>query len=340
MENYLQTKKGYGLLSSLKFNLEMAPSIKEVLEKDGSGTLRIPEFPGLEQWRGQVANFGTAIAATRSPFDGLVTIKDRYINLQGSDKSTIRLRIYQPQSTQELPLLYWMHGGGMIGGLPEQDDLQMKEIAIKANCTVISIDYRVAPEYPYPVPLKDCYEGLMWIVEHSKTLGIDAKKIAVGGASAGAGLAAALTLKIKKYGGPVLVHQSLLYPMLDHKNKTNSSQQITNLGLWDRSFNLIGWEAYLGKNHLDVKAPEFASPVHTEDLYALPDTFIAVGSLDLFRDEDIEFALRLMEAGVKVDLQFYPGATHGFDVLIPNDPMSVSLTTKRIQALKLAFGEF
>jgi acetyl esterase/lipase len=329
--------KVHDLLSSLDFNLDMAPSIKNALESSGINSLRTQEFPGLKQWRENVTSFGLAVAATTSPYDALVNVDDRLIPLAGSD-TKLRLRIYEPINKQErLPVFYWMHGGGLMGGTPEQDDIQMKEIVAKTNCIVVSVAYRLAPEHPFPVPLNDCYEGLIWICNNAKELGINKQRIAIGGASAGGGLATALVLKVRKSGGPQLVHQSLTYPMLDPSNTSNSSFQITNLGVWDRSFNLIAWQAYLGVGYSKNIIPEFASATQEKDLSGLPAAFIAVGALDLFRDEDIEYALRLMEAGVSTELHFYPGAVHGFDWHVPNDPMTTSLLGKRINALRMAF---
>lgn len=331
----LENTKG-SLLSGLHFDLQMNPVIRSVLEDAGITPATASEFPDLATWRQQVADYGLSTSIIPTSYDAMVRIEDRHIPLQDAEIK-LRLRCYYPLQVEgPLPVFYWMHGGGMMGGTPEQDDGQMKQIAVEARVLVISVDYRVAPEYPFPIPLNDCYAGLRWVTDHAELWNIDINRIAVGGASGGGGLAASLTLKIKRDGGPKLVHQSLTYPMLDDRNETNSSHQITSLGLWDRSFNLFGWQAYLGTDQDKDIVPALAVPAREPDLSGLPSAFIAVGSLDLFRDEDIEYAIRLMEAGVSTELHFYPGAVHGFDWYIPKEKMTISFLEKRINALRLA----
>ncbi|WP_224994643.1 alpha/beta hydrolase [Cesiribacter sp. SM1] len=315
----------------------MDPAIKKALHAAGISVDSLTEFPELAAWRAGVANYGLSVAATQTPFDDKVILEDKLLTL-GGDGNIIRLRMYRPtQNKGLLPAFYWMHGGGMMLGTPEQDDVQMKQIAAETNALVVSVDYRLAPEFPFPVPLNDCYAGLQWLAEHAKELGVDNSRIAIGGASAGGGLAASLALMVRKKGGPKLVHQSLTYPMLDDRNLTRSSHQITSLGLWDRCYNIFGWESYLGTKDGRQDTPEFAVPAREQDLSSLPPAFIGVGALDLFRDEDIDFALRLMEAGVTTELHFYPGAVHGFDWYTPHSAMSTSFLSKRLNALKLAF---
>jgi len=326
--------KGKGLLSSLNFDLKMDPGIKAALEK--MNIKPSPEFPEIKTWRDGVASLGLQVASVKSPFDEDVKIEDQFIE---ANETRIRLRIYQLKNKRtDNPCFYWMHGGGLMGGSPEQDDIQMKQIVVETGATVVSVDYRLAPEHPFPTPLNDCYNGLMWVVNHRARLGIDLNRIALGGASAGGGLAAALAIMIKRKGELKLVHQSLTYPMLDDRNLTNSSFQITNLGLWDRSYNLFGWEAYLGSKHGRTYVPEFGAASRENNLSGLPPAFISVGSLDLFRDEDLEYALHLMEAGVSTEIHFYAGAVHGFDWHLPDGPMTISFLSKRINALKMAFA--
>jgi acetyl esterase/lipase len=328
--------KGKGISSALNFELTMDPAVRQALKNNGMDRLDTSSFPDLETWREEVRQYGFAVAAAPTPYDGQVTINDQMMTT--SDGSAIRLRVYRPTGTNSgSPALCWMHGGGLMGGTPEQDDAQMKQIAAATGATIISVDYRLAPEFPYPVPVNDCYDGLMWVADNAVVLGIDTRRIAVGGASAGGGLAAALTLMVKEKGGPKLIHQSLTYPMLDDRNSTNSSYQINATGVWDRAYNIYGWSAYLGKKMNPGKIPPTAAAAREKDLSGLPPAFIAVGSLDLFRDEDIEYALHLMEAGVSVELHFYHGAVHGFDWHVPGSAMTASLLGKRINALNLAF---
>ncbi|MDL2141687.1 alpha/beta hydrolase [Flavobacterium tructae] len=296
------------------------------------------ELPEIDSWRQRIKDFGLMIAITPTEYDDKVLIKDLYTDAQ-NEQDKLRLRFYYPIKREApAPVLYWMHGGGMIVGAPEQDDIQMKQIAAETGAVVVSVDYRLAPEYPFPVPLQDVYSGLNWIISKASDLGIDSNKIAVGGASAGGGLAASLVQKVLQESNFTLVHQSLTYPMLDNRNISNSSKEITSLGIWDRHYNLFAWKQYLGIVKEDQEAPLFSVPALSKNLAGLPSTFIAVGALDLFRDEDIEYGLRLMEAGVDTELHFYHGAVHGFDFHIPDNPMTKGFLTKRINALKLAFS--
>lgn len=327
------------LLASLQFNNKMYPAIEKVLETMSEGLKNAAELPDINSWRKRIEDFGLMIASTPTKYDDLVLIKNLYVDIK-TDQHKLRLRFYYPlQRETSAPVLYWMHGGGMVVGTPEQDDIQMKQIAIETGAIVVSVDYRLAPEYPFPIPLQDAYAGLNWIVANASDIGIDIDRIAVGGASAGGGLAASLAQKVLQEQQIKLVHQSLTYPMLDNRNVTNSSKEITSLGIWDRHYNIFAWEQYLGILDKNEKAPLFAVAAALEDLTNLPSTFIAVGALDLFRDEDIEYGLRLMAAGVDTEIHFYKGVVHGFDFHIPEDPMTIGFLSKRITALKLAFSK-
>lgn len=330
-----QPREQPSLLAALNFRMEMNKSIEKVLRDSGVTGDVVGAFPELGPWREGLVAYGQAVAATPTPYDQEVGVENRQIPVE---ESTIRLRIYRPQpATAPTPVLYWMHGGALLGGTPEQDDVQLKQLVAATGATVVAVAYRVAPEHPFPTPLNDCYAGLLWVAEHAEELGINGQKIAVGGASAGAGLAASLALRIRKDGGPHLVHQSLSFPMLDDRNITKSSQQIISQGVFDRGNNVHAWQAYLGTAPDRAQVPEFAVPAREKDLSALPPTYLAVGTLDLFRDEDIEYALRLMEAGVSTELDVYAGAVHSFDWFIPTEAMGKAFFSKRINALKLAF---
>ncbi|WP_188133903.1 alpha/beta hydrolase [Chitinophaga sp. CF418] len=322
------------ILSALRFNLDMDSEIAAGISS-GKIMTNQAEVPDLAVWRKALLLLGERMAATPTLFDDRLKVEDTMI--PAADGSDIRLRIYRPAATHvPLPVFYWMHGGGLMLGSPEQEETQMKEIAVSTGALVVSVDYRLAPEYPYPIPLEDCYQGLLWIDAHADQLGVDKKRIAVGGASAGGGLAAAVAMMSLRLGGPAIIHQSLTYPMLDCRNQTKSSHEILSLGIWDRAYNLFGWHAYLGERVYE-HLPDYAIPALAKDLNGLPPAFIAVGSLDLFRDEDIAYALRLMEAGISAELHFYHGAVHGFDWHVPDSAMTKSLFSKRINALNIAY---
>ena len=322
------------IMSALRFNLDMDAEIAAGI-RSGKIITNPTAVPDLAVWRKALLLFGERMAATPTPFDDRIKVEDTMI--AAADGAGIRLRMYRPAAADGLlPVYYWMHGGGLMLGTPEQEEIQMKEIAVMTGALVVSVDYRLAPEHPYPIPLEDCYHGLLWIDAHADNLGVDKQRIAVGGASAGGGLAAAVAMMSLKLGGPAIIHQSLTYPMLDCRNQTKSSHEILSLGIWDRAYNLYGWHAYLGEKGYE-HLPDYAIPALAKDLSGLPPAFIAVGSLDLFRDEDIAYALRLMEAGVSAELHFYHGAVHGFDWHVPDSAMTKSLFSKRINALNVAF---
>jgi acetyl esterase/lipase len=252
-----------------------------------------------------------AAAVERPPVPAGLTTEDRYAPGPAGAPDVL-VRIYRPA---ELPspaaALYWVHGGGMILGSIAMNDDSCAAIADKLQILVASVEYRLAPEYPYPAPMEDCYAGLRWFAGAAGELGVDAARIAIGGASAGGGLAAGLGLLARDRGEVAVAFQLLVYPMLDDRNITPSSHAVVDPKVWNRAANTVGWNAYLaGRAGAEDVAP-YAAPARATDLAALPPTYINVGDLDLFVDEDIAYAQALMRAGVPVELHVYPGAFHG-----------------------------
>jgi len=196
-------------------------------------------------------------------------------------------------------------------GSAREADIRITRWAEKLGITIASIEYRLAPEFAYPVPLEDCYSGLSWVAANASMLGIDPDLIGIGGASAGGGLAAGLCLLARDRGEIAFGFQLLMYPMIDDRNETRSSS--FDVPVWPRPANLLGWSAYLGDSYGKSNISPYAAPARAIDLSNLPPTFIGVGSLDLFLDEDISYAQQLVRAGVSTDLRCYAGAPHGFD---------------------------
>jgi acetyl esterase/lipase len=226
----------------------------------------------------------------------------------------VTVRVHRPIGVEgDLPCVYWMHGGGLILGSNVGDDLRFDDWCRKHGCVGVSVEYRLAPEHPYPHPLDDCYAGLAWVHEHAAELGIAQGRIGIGGASAGGGLAAALALLARDRGELDVAFQLLIYPMLDDRQLTASSQW--GDPVWPPAANTYGWTAYLGDSKGAADVPAYAAPARATDLAGLPPTLISVGAIDGFCDEDIDYALRLRHAGVPVELHVYPGAPHGFDGL-------------------------
>ena len=256
-------------------------------------------------------------AAPHSSGDGAVGWTDHPVSDHrvSEESTTAKVRVYRPIGhDQELPCLYWMHGGGLVMGSYVDDTSRFEWWCVAHHCIGVSVEYRLAPEHRYPAPLDDCLTGLRWIDEHCVELGIDRNRIGIGGASAGAGLAAGVALRARDLEPDLTpTFQLLLYPMLDDRQTTRSSRWDDRI--WPPSANRYGWSSYLGaevKGRADV--PVYAAPARAEDLTGLPPTLIVVGSADPFVDEDVEFARRLRVAGVEIDLLVYDGAFHGFDV--------------------------
>ncbi len=229
----------------------------------------------------------------------------------------VALRVHRPVHADEpLPCLYWMHGGGMIMGNANQDDIRFGNWCARHQIMAISVEYRLAPENPYPAPMEDCYAGLVWVQTNAAELGVDPARIGIGGASAGGGLAAGLALLARDRGlpGPTLASQLLIYPMIDDRQTTPSSSW--DVPIWPPASNRFGWGSYLGPL-VDGNVPIYAAPARATSLAGLPPALVIVGALDGFLDEDVDYALRLNRAGVDVELHVYPGAPHGFDGLLP-----------------------
>ena len=227
----------------------------------------------------------------------------------------VRIRVHRPKGAAgPLPCLYFMHGGGYVMGSYGMDDLRFDTWCPLLGCAGVSVDYRLAPETPYPGPLDDCYAGLAWLHQNAKTLGIDPARIGIGGASAGAGLAAGLALLARDRGVLPIAFQLLIYPMIDDRMTTASRGWA--VPVWAPGSNRQGWSAYLGALS-NGKVPIYAAAARANNLAGLPPTQIVVGALDGFLDEDVDYAMRLTHAGVPTELHVFPGAPHGFDGMMP-----------------------
>jgi Esterase/lipase len=238
------------------------------------------------------------------------------------DGRAIPVRLYVPDGAQApMPAILQIHGGGYVMGSPRLSHIANLGTCAATGAVVVSVDYRLAPETRAPGSVEDCYAALSWLVASSESLGVDIDRIAVRGESAGGGLAASLCLLARDRGGPAIVHQNLIYPMLD--DRTCTREQPAHLGafVWTPQANAYGWQALLGVAPGSENVPDYAVPARASSLESLPPAFIAVGGLDLFLAEDLDYARRLTEAGVMTELHVYPGAYHGFDVLPDAEPV-------------------
>lgn len=250
-------------------------------------------------------------------------------------RTTIRLRIYRPGSIDApTPALIWMHGGGHLIGKPEQDDSVCAQFVRELGITVVSVDYRLSPRYPFPAALDDCYSALQWAASRPEQPGIDPTRIAVGGASAGGGLAAALAQLAHDRKEIEPASQLLVYPMLDDRTvlraDIDDSQNIT----WDQTSNRFGWESYLGRECGADEVPAYSVPARRTDLSGLPPAWVGVGDLDIFHAEAVAYAQRLKDCGVACELEVIPGAFHGFDVFGPRIPVVQEFRRSQIAALR------
>ncbi len=290
------------------------------------------------------------IKETRQIVDYVMTTFGQYPtdNLEVTNKSIpgpegapeISIRIYKPKDTDastKLPGLLWIHGGGYLFGNISSSGYWPICLADRVKCVTVALDYRLAPEHPYPAGLEDCYATLVWMSKAAEELGIDVDRIAVGGESAGGGLTAALALLTRDRKGPKLCFQMPLYPMLDDRNITPSSYEITDGRNWNRDTNVSAWAMYL-KDYKDKEIPIYAAPSRAKDLSNLPATWTFVGDLDVFRDETIEYTQRLMQAGVPVELHVYSGGVHGFDVAFSEIELSKRVFDLGVYALKTALN--
>ena len=233
------------------------------------------------------------------------------------------------------PAILHIHGGGYVMGSAATSVPALQPIAGQLDCVVISVEYRLAPETRFPGSLEDNYAALKWLHDNAASLGVDAGRIAVMGESAGGGHAVMLAIAARDRDEIPLVAQVLLYPMLDDRTGTsrNAPAPIGRY-VWTPASNRFGWSSLLGKPAGSEPIPDGAVPARVSDLKGLPPAFIGLGSLDLFVNEDIEYASRLLQAGVATELVVLPGAYHAFDMLCPDAPLSRQLHAARLEMLR------
>jgi triacylglycerol lipase len=239
----------------------------------------------------------------------------------------VSVRWYRPAERETaagdaLPCLVWLHGGGYVMGSLDENDDRLDLMVIELGCAVVSVDWRLAPEHPYPEGLDDAETVWRRLIEDPAAHGIDPDRLVVGGASAGAGLAAALCLRLREIGVRQPALQLLVYPMLDDRELTGSiraSEEPGHWGLWHLAANRLCWAAYLG-SLADGEVPPTAAPARAADLSALAPAFLGIGDVDAFLDENLDYAARLSNAGVPTELHVYPGVIHGGFVARPSTP--------------------
>jgi acetyl esterase len=235
------------------------------------------------------------------------------------------------------PALYWIHGGGFVLGDVDADMSAPAHVAAALGAVVVSVEYRLAPEHPFPAPVEDCYAGLTWLAASAGELRIDRARIAIGGVSAGGGLAAAVALMARDRSGPALCLQVLDIPELDDRLSTPSMRAYTDTPVWDYPSAVLSWQAYLGPER-NAEASPYAAPARATDLTGLPPAYVVTCEFDPLRDEGIDYAQRLMQAGVRTELHHYPGTFHGSCAAGPDAAISRRMTDDRTAALARAFA--
>lgn len=254
-----------------------------------------------------------AIRAQRGEMVAAIELSDDVVRKDYvvRDDPHVIVRVHRPRGARgELPCVYSMHGGGYVFGSYDMDDARFDRWCRRHACVGVSVEYRLAPETPYPGPLDDCYAGLRWVFDHADELGVDRSRLGISGVSAGGGLAAALALLARDRGDVPLAFQLLECPMIDDRQITSSSRR-DGLIVWSRESNTFGWRSYLGELYGRHDLPAYAAAARATDLAGLPPALVIVGGADGFRDEDIDYAARLNQAGVPTELHVLPGAPHG-----------------------------
>ena len=272
---------------------------------------------------------GAASAAQPIPAD--VTTSEHHAT--ADDGAQIKLRWYAKDGAEPGPAVLFFHGGGYIFGHIDLFDGPVSRYVSASGVAFMSVEYRRAPEHPFPTPLEDAYAALRWLHEHAGELGVDPDRIAVMGDSAGGGMAAALTILTRERGGPKIARQILLMPMLDDRTR-EPDPHIAPFALWSYDDSATAWPALLGDAAGGPDVPATAAPARLEDATGLPPAYIEVGQIDVFRDEDLAYATKLSRAGVPVEFHLHPGAPHEFDSIAFASDVARRAIADRVRVLK------
>ena len=266
-------------------------------------------------WRWALPLWRFAMRLARSPVGPEVEVRDHV-------EAGVRVRLYQPREHASGAALLWLHGGGFIVGTPRADDARCGAWSRELGLTVVSVDYRLAPEHPFPAALDDAHAAWTWLQDAAEGLGVDRARVAIGGGSAGGGLAACLAQRLRDEGGRQPAAQLLVYPMLDDRTAARRALDDAGHLVWHNRSNRAGWSAYLRRVAGRTELPPYAAAAREVDLRGVPPAWIGVGDLDLFLQESRAYAQRLQASGVAAVLHEVEGAPHGFDVLAPQTPLA------------------
>ncbi|GLI26507.1 esterase [Agromyces rhizosphaerae] len=247
------------------------------------------------------------------------------------------VRVFTPPGASGAALV-WIHGGGYVIGAAEMDDRACAGLAARLGITVVSVQYRLAPAHPFPAPLDDCVAAWEWVQREAAGRGLDPELVAVGGQSAGGGLAAALAQRLADLGGTQPAAQLLYCPMLDDRTAATRAHDARRHFAWSNRDNLVGWRSYLGAAPGAAEVPAYAVPARRADLAGLPPAWVGVGDIDLFHDEDVAYAEALRAAGVEVTTDVVPGAPHGFETIAWSSEMAKAFRRRAEEWLAARLG--
>ena len=267
-----------------------------------------------------VVRWFAATASSVIPGKRVAGVERRILRSDG-----VKLRVYTPAQPSGAGLL-WIHGGGLVLGSAAMDDVHCGETARDTGATIVSVDYRLAPRHPFPAAIDDCFAGWRWLKANAAALGLDETRLAIGGQSAGGGLAASLVQRALDVGDPVAA-QWLFCPMLDDRTAADRGNDAAEHFIWSNRSNRVGWSAYLGAAVGADSLPPYAAAARREELSGMPPTWIYTSDIELFSGEDIAYAHRLRAAGAEVTLEVVSGAPHGFEAWASDQPMARELFT-------------
>jgi acetyl esterase/lipase len=301
----------------------------------------VDSFPGEPITADTLSEYRSLFGPTKAPNVSVAGVERTEMFFPGyQGDPEVRVLMFRPiGATDPLAVLLHFHGGGFIVGCPEMAAADCANLAFNLQCAVVSVDYRLAPENPHPGPVHDCYAVLEGIWRSADALNLDRDRIAVMGESAGGGLAAAVALMARDIGEVRLVFQLLVTPMLDDRTGRQDDYDgmpFAGEFIWDRERNCFGWNSLLGPAAGSNDVHPYAAPARAPDLARLPTTFISTGALDLFAEENMEYARRLLRSGVPVELHLYPGAVHGYRG-VASSRLAMRADADRVAALQKAF---
>lgn len=302
------------------------PAVDPVLW-DAVHDLERPDLDDVAGARRLMGSDGLPVASSEQRFGGTVRVHD---TVAAGSRGPVRLRVHRPATGEPTSVVLLLHGGAFVGGDALTEHARSLRYVAETGCAVVSPEYGLAPELPYPAALDDCASALAWAAEE---LGTDVP-VVVGGVSAGAALAAGLGLRVRDLGGPVIAALLLLFPVLDDRLATTSMRRYTDTPVWDAGNSALMWRDYLGGGPADA----YAAPARAGSLDGLPPTYLAIAEVDPLRDEALDFARRLLDDEVTVDVRLWASTVHVFDQLVPDAPVSERSIADQVAFLRRIAG--